>query len=42
MGVYMHGLAADIALKEQSKVSMLITDVIDCIVKAFKSIITKN
>lgn len=38
IGVYLHGLAADIALKEQSMESMLITDVIECIGKAFKTI----
>jgi hydroxyethylthiazole kinase-like uncharacterized protein yjeF len=38
MGVYMHGLAADICLKEQSMESMLITDVIACFGKAFKKV----
>ncbi len=38
MGVYLHGFAADIALKEQSMESMLISDVIECIGKAFKAI----
>lgn len=38
IGVYLHGLAADIALKEQSMESMLIADVIECIGKAFKTI----
>ena len=38
LGVYIHGLAADISLKEQSMESMLITDVIDCLGKAFKQI----
>lgn len=36
IGVYLHGLAADIALKNQSMESMLISDVIECIGKAFK------
>jgi len=36
--VYLHGLAADIALKNQSMESMLITDVIECLGKAFKHI----
>jgi hydroxyethylthiazole kinase-like uncharacterized protein yjeF len=36
MAVYIHGLAADITRKEQSMESMLITDVIDNIGKAFK------
>jgi hydroxyethylthiazole kinase-like uncharacterized protein yjeF len=36
IGVYLHGLAADIALKEQSMESMLITDVIECLGTAFK------
>ena len=37
-GVYLHGLAADICLKKQSKESMLITDVIECFGIAFKKI----
>ena len=36
LGVYLHGLAADIALKKQSMESMLITDVIEYIGEAFK------
>jgi NAD(P)H-hydrate epimerase len=40
LGVYLHGLAADIALNEQSMESMLITDVINCLGKAFKQIST--
>jgi NAD(P)H-hydrate epimerase len=38
IAVYIHGLAADITLKEQSMESMLITDVIDQIGSAFKSL----
>jgi hydroxyethylthiazole kinase-like uncharacterized protein yjeF len=38
IGVYLHGLAADLALKDQSMESMLITDVIEHIGKAFKKI----
>ncbi|MEO6903006.1 MAG: NAD(P)H-hydrate dehydratase [Bacteroidia bacterium] len=38
LGVYLHGLSADIALEKQSMESMLITDVIECIGKAFKHI----
>jgi len=38
LGVYIHGIAADIALDQQSMESMLITDVIDCLGKAFKQI----
>lgn len=38
LGVYIDGLAADIALNNQSMESMLITDVIDCLGKAFKQI----
>jgi hydroxyethylthiazole kinase-like uncharacterized protein yjeF len=38
IAVYLHGLAADIALENQSMESMLITDVIDCFGKAFKLI----
>lgn len=36
LGVYLHGLAADIALQTQSEESMLITDVIENIGLAFK------
>ncbi len=36
IGVYLHGLAADIALQNQSMESMLINDVIECLGKAFK------
>jgi NAD(P)H-hydrate epimerase len=35
LGVYIHGLAADITLKNQSMESMLITDVINNLGKAF-------
>ena len=38
LGVYLHGLAADITLQTQSEESMLITDVIDNIGLAFKSL----
>jgi len=38
LGVYFHGLAADITLQEQSMESMLITDVIDNFGKAFELI----
>ena len=38
MGVYLHGLAADITLDQQSMESMLATDVIDNFGKAFKSL----
>lgn len=40
MGVYFHGLAADITLNEQSMESMLITDVIDNFGKTFELIRT--
>lgn len=40
LGVYLHGLAADLTLKTQSKESMLITDVIENIGNAFKQIQT--
>ncbi|WP_160068704.1 NAD(P)H-hydrate dehydratase [Sphingobacterium bovisgrunnientis] len=36
IGVYLHGLASDLTLKRQSIESMLITDVIDHLGKAFK------
>lgn len=39
LGVYLHGLAADVALGTQSMESMLITDVIECIGKAFQNIL---
>jgi hydroxyethylthiazole kinase-like uncharacterized protein yjeF len=39
MGVYIHGLAADICLKQQSVESMLITDVVECFGKVFKKVI---
>lgn len=38
LGVYLHGLAADITLKTQSQESMLISDVIENIGAAFKHI----
>jgi len=37
-GIYLHGLAADIALKNQSMESMLITDVIESLGQAFKHV----
>jgi NAD(P)H-hydrate epimerase len=39
IGVYIHGLAADLALETQSMESMLITDVIEYLGQAFKIII---
>ena len=38
LGVFLHGLAADITLNEQSMESMVITDVIENLGKAFESI----
>lgn len=38
IGVYLHGLAADLALEKQSTESMLITDVIEYLGQAFKLI----
>jgi NAD(P)H-hydrate epimerase len=38
LGVYLHGLAADITLETQSTESMLITDVIENLGKAFRKI----
>lgn len=38
LGVYLHGLAADLALEKQSMESMLITDVIEHLGQAFKVI----
>ena len=40
LGVYLHGLAADITLESQSNESMLITDVIENLGQAFKHIQT--
>lgn len=40
-GVYIHGLAGDIALASQSQESMMASDIIENIGKAFKKI-TKN
>ncbi|MBK8329955.1 MAG: hypothetical protein IPL09_10895 [Bacteroidetes bacterium] len=39
LGVYLHGLAADITLQSQSVESMLITDVIEHIGDAFKTLL---
>lgn len=41
LGVFIHGLAADITLKNQSEESMLITDVIENLGKAFQIIQSK-
>ncbi len=41
IGVHLHGLAADIALANQSMESMLITDVIECLGSAFKSLMVR-
>ncbi len=41
LGVYLHGLAADYAIKKQSMESMLITDVIENIGKSFKFCLKK-
>jgi hydroxyethylthiazole kinase-like uncharacterized protein yjeF len=38
IGVYLHGLAADLALAQQSMESLLITDVIECLGKAFQQL----
>nr|WP_294778176.1 NAD(P)H-hydrate dehydratase [uncultured Flavobacterium sp.] len=42
LGVYLHGLAADITLETQSEESMLITDVIENLGKAFQKIRAKD
>lgn len=42
IGVFIHGLAADIALKNQSLESLLITDVIECLGKAFVQVSKAN
>ncbi len=41
IAVYLHGLAADLALEKQSLESMLITDVIECLGAAFKKVLGK-
>jgi NAD(P)H-hydrate epimerase len=38
LGVFLHGLAADLSLENQSMESMLITDVIESFGKAFKQL----
>jgi ADP-dependent NAD(P)H-hydrate dehydratase / NAD(P)H-hydrate epimerase len=40
LGVFLHGLAADLSLENQSMESMLITDVIESFGKAFKQLTT--
>ena len=42
LGVYLHGLAADIALNRQSSESMLITDVIESMGEAFKTLLSDS
>lgn len=39
IAVYLHGLAADIAIENQSMESLLATDVIECIGQAFKKLL---
>ena len=39
IGVYLHGLAADIAVEEQSMESLLATDIIEMIGKAFRKVL---
>lgn len=42
ISVYIHGLAADIALEKQTMESLLISDVNECIGKAFKYILAST
>jgi NAD(P)H-hydrate epimerase len=42
IGVYLHGLSADIAVKNQSLESLLASDVIECIGKAFRQTQTEH
>ena len=42
LGVYLHGLAGDIALEEESQESLLATDIIKNIGRAFKKIYSYN
>ena len=39
LGVYLHGLAGDIAAAELSQYAMIATDIIDCIPYAFKAML---
>ncbi|MGR3317736.1 MAG: NAD(P)H-hydrate dehydratase [Candidatus Anammoxibacter sp.] len=36
LGVYIHGLAGDLAAKENGETSMIATDIIDCLANAFR------
>ncbi|MBN1788160.1 MAG: NAD(P)H-hydrate dehydratase [Sedimentisphaerales bacterium] len=38
LGVYIHGLAADLAVEDKGQVSLIATDIMDYLPKAFKSI----
>jgi NAD(P)H-hydrate epimerase len=38
LGVYVHGLAGDIAVKKTGQISLIATDIIDAIGKAFRKI----
>lgn len=42
LGVYIHGLAGDIAAKEYSEIGMTSNDIIQCLPEAWKSIQTDN
>jgi ADP-dependent NAD(P)H-hydrate dehydratase len=42
LGVYVHGLAGDIAAKKIGQISLIATDLIDCLGEAFKKIKTKQ
>jgi hydroxyethylthiazole kinase-like uncharacterized protein yjeF len=42
LGVYIHGLAGDIAAKKTGQISLIATDVIDALGEAFKKAGTKN
>lgn len=42
LGVYLHGIAADITLQQQSMESMIITDVIESLGDAFKSLTSEQ
>jgi NAD(P)H-hydrate epimerase len=42
LGVYVHGLAGDIAAKKTGQISLIATDVIDALGEAFKKAGTKN
>jgi NAD(P)H-hydrate epimerase len=39
LGVYVHGIAGDIAAKEKGQISLIATDIVDSLPKAFRSVL---